>query len=39
MGHIIVNRFYKYYFFQLFYDTISLQCSEHIDVLNMLYKK
>ena len=37
--HNIDNRFYVYYLFQVIYDTISLQCSEHNDVLNMLYKK
>ena len=36
--HIIDNRFYEYYLFQVIYDTISLQCSEHNDVLNMLHK-
>jgi hypothetical protein len=30
---------YKYYIFSLFYDNIAVQCKEHIDHLNFLYKR
>lgn len=30
---------YKYNILKVFYDSISLQCTEHIDHLNRLYKK
>lgn len=30
---------YKYNIFNDFYDSISLQCKEHIDHLNVLHKK
>jgi hypothetical protein len=30
---------YKYNILTIFYDNISLPCKEHIDHLNVLYKK